>query len=143
MLDAGTLEVVDNAVDQTTGTVRMKGGFPNADGQLWPGQFINLRLYVDVLRGAVTVPTAAVQRGPDGAFVYVVKNDKAVMTKVTTGRQTEAETVVAAGLSPPADVVTTGFSRLTDGAAVAVGAAEAAASPDAPSRPAGQGRKAR
>ena len=125
LVDTGTLQVVDNTVDQTTGTVKMKGSFPNADGQLWPGQFVNLRLFVDTLTHVVVVPTPAVQRGPDGAFVYAVKDGKAVMTKVTTGRQTEADTVLTAGLVPPAQVVTTGFTRLTDGAKVAVSTATA------------------
>ena len=120
VLDTGTLKVIDNTVDQTTGTVKMKGSFPNANGQLWPGQFVNLRLYVDTLRNVVVVPTPAVQRGPDGAFVYVVKDDKVAMAKVATGRQTETVTVLTAGLAPPADVVTTGFTRLTDGAKVSV-----------------------
>ena len=136
VLDTGTLQVVDNTVDQTTGTVRMKGSFPNGKGQLWPGQFVNLRLYVDTLSHVVVVPTPAVQRGPDGAFVYVVKDDKAVMTKVTTGRQTEADTVLTAGLAPPAAVITTGFTRLTDGAKVsASGAGGPAAPPDPGSGP--------
>ncbi len=76
VLDTGTLQVIDNTVDQTTGTVKMKGSFPNANGQLWPGQFVNLRLYVDTLHDVVVVPTPAVQRGPDGAFVYVVKDEQ-------------------------------------------------------------------
>ncbi len=126
VLDTGTLQVVDNTVDQTTGTVKMKGSFPNGNGQLWPGQFVNLRLYVDTLSHVVVVPTPAVQRGPDGAFVYVVADDKAVMTKVTAGRQTEADTVLTAGLAPPAAVITTGFTRLTDGAKVSVSGATAA-----------------
>ena len=129
LVDTGTLQVVDNTVDQTTGTVRMKGSFPNADSQLWPGQFVNLRLFVDTLSHVVVVPTPAVQRGPDGAFVYVVADGKAVMTRVTTGRQTEAETVLTAGLAPPAQVITTGFTRLTDGAKVAVSTATAANAP--------------
>ena len=132
LVDTGTLQVVDNTVDQTTGTVKMKGSFPNADGQLWPGQFVNLRLFVDTLSHVVVVPTPAVQRGPDGAFVYAVKDGKAVVTKVTTGRQTEADTVLTAGLVPPAQVITTGFTRLTDGAKVAVSTATAsnAAAPE-------------
>ena len=120
VLDTGTLQVIDNTVDQTTGTVKMKGSFPNATGQLWPGQFVNLRLYVDTLHHVVVVPTPAVQRGPDGAFVYVVKDEKVAMTPVTPGRQTETVTVLTAGLAPPADVVTTGFTRLTDGAKISV-----------------------
>ena len=130
LLDTGTLQVVDNTVDQTTGTVKMKGSFPNADAQLWPGQFVNLRLFVDTLSHVVVVPTPAVQRGPDGAFVYAVKDGAAVMTKVETGRQTEADTVVTAGLAPPTAVITTGFTRLTDGTKVAVSTATASAGAD-------------
>ena len=120
VLDTGTLSVIDNTVDQTTGTVKLKGSFPNADLQLWPGLFVNVRLYVDRLTHVVVVPTPAVQRGPDGTFVYLVKGDAVAQTKVTVGRQTEADTVVTAGLEPPAEVVTTGFNRLTDGAKIAV-----------------------
>ncbi len=130
VLDTGTLDVVDNTVDVTTGTVKMKGSFPNDGDQLWPGQFINVRLYVDTLRGAVVVPSAAVQRGPDGAFVFVVKDGHAAMTPVTAGRRTETDTVLTAGLAPPAEVITTGFTKLTDGAAVTVGSSQGAA--DAP-----------
>ena len=132
LLDTGTLQVVDNIVDQTTGTVKMKGSFPNADAQLWPGQFVNLRLYVDTLSHVVVVPTPAVQRGPDGPFAYRVEDGKAVMTKIQTGRQTEADTVVTGGLVPPAEVITTGFTRLTDGTKVAVSTATASAEPAKP-----------
>ena len=134
VLDTGTLEVVDNTVDQTTGTVKLKGSFPNADQQLWPGLFVNVRLYVDMLSHVVVVPTPAVQRGPDGTFVYLVKGDAVAQTKVTVARQTEADTVVTAGLEPPAEVVTTGFNRLTDGAKIAVStpAADASGTPAAP-----------
>ncbi|WP_237479998.1 efflux RND transporter periplasmic adaptor subunit [Lichenibacterium dinghuense] len=144
LLDTGTLQVIDNTVDQTTGTVKMKGSFPNADGQLWPGQFVNLRLYVDVLKNVVVVPTPAVQRGPDGPFVYRVEDGKAVMVKVQTGRQTEADTVVTAGLAPPAEVITTGFTRLTDGTKVAVSTATASANPAKPdaAKPAGDDKTA-
>ena len=76
VIDTGTLQVVDNTVDQTTGTVKLKGSFPNADAQLWPGQFVNVRLFVDTLSHVVVVPTPAVQRGPDGAFVYVRRPDE-------------------------------------------------------------------
>ncbi len=70
-LDRGTLQVVDNQVDQTTGTVRMKAEFPNANLQLWPGQFVNVRLLIDTLKQVVVIPTPAVQRGPNGTFAYV------------------------------------------------------------------------
>ena len=74
-LDRGTLQVVDNQVDPTTGTVRMKADFPNADMQLWPGQFVNVRVLIETLNQVVVVPTPAVQRGPNGTFAYVVQDD--------------------------------------------------------------------
>jgi multidrug efflux system membrane fusion protein len=126
VLDTGVLEVVDNSVDQTTGTVKLKASFPNPALLLWPGQFVNVRLYIDMLTHVVVVPTSSVQRGPDGAFVYVVADGKTVaMRKVETGRQTESDSVVTGGLEPPAMVVTTGFTRLTDGAKVQVSSATA------------------
>ena len=74
-LDSGKVLVIDNQVDQTTGTVKLKAEFPNANLQLWPGQFVNVRVLIDTLRQVVVVPTAAIQRGPNGTFVYVVKDD--------------------------------------------------------------------
>ena len=119
VVDSGVVQVVDNLVDSSTGTVRVKAVFPNPGNALWPGQFLNLRLFVDTLKQAVVVPTAAVQRGPNGAFVYVVGDDrKAVMTPVTVGRQDERQAVIATGLAPPARVITSGFSMITDGALV-------------------------
>lgn len=143
-LDSGRLEVVDNQVDQSTGTVKLKAIFPNPEMQLWPGAFVNVRLTVDTLREAVVVPTAALQRGPTGPFVYVIEDDKAVLRPVTVGRQTEAITVVSAGLAASERVVTTGFGRLTNGARVTVSEPEGSAeqgragpqarSPDGPRR---------
>ena len=119
-LDRGTLEVVDNQVDQTTGTVKVKAVFPNEALQLWPGSFVNVRLTLDTIRGAVVAPTASVQRGPNGAFVYTVADEKAVLRRVTVGRQTEAISVIESGLTPPERVVTTGFARLSAGETVRV-----------------------
>ena len=87
VVDRGTLQVVDNQVDQTTGTVKLKAEFPNADLQLWPGQFVNVRLLVETLRQVVVVPTAAVQRGPNGPFVYVVDEGEAVAVRPVTVSQ--------------------------------------------------------
>ncbi len=130
VIDTGALQVVDNTVDQTTGTVKLKGSFPNPDLQLWPGQFINLRLTISVEHDVVVVPTPAVQRGPDGTFVFVLQPDSTVKLRtVTVGRQTEDRSVITGGLAPPAQVVTTGFTRLTDGAKVAVSSATAEAAP--------------
>ena len=120
VLDTGMLTVVDNQVDQTTGTVKLKATFPNATQQLWPGQFVNVRLTVDVLKNAVTVPTASVQRGPNGAFVYGVADDKALLKNVEVGRQDELVSVITSGVTPPERVITTGFARLTNGDRVRV-----------------------
>jgi len=82
-IENGKLTVVDNQVDASTGTVKLKAEFPNANLQLWPGQFINVRLKVDTLQHVTVIPTGAVQRGPNGAFVYVVGNDdKATMRPI-------------------------------------------------------------
>ncbi len=119
--DTGRVETIDNQVDPTTGTVRIRTEFPNANKALWPGQFINLRLFIDVLQQVVVVPGEAVQRGPTGSFAYVINaENKAVMTPIVVQRQNELIAVISSGLAPPARVVTTGFAQLTDGAEVRV-----------------------
>jgi len=140
VIDRGVLRVVDNQVDQTTGTVKLKAEFPNANLQLWPGQFVNIRLLVDTLKQVVVIPTGAVQRGPNGTFVYVVKDDDSVSVRpITVQKQDETQTVVSKGLEAPERVVTTGFVRLTDGTQVAIGSGEAPAAQPAGQRPQGQG----
>ncbi len=112
VIDRGVLRVVDNQVDQTTGTVKLKAEFPNANLQLWPGQFVNIRLLVDTLKQVVVIPTGAVQRGPNGTFVYVVKdNDTISVRPISVQKQDETQTVVSKGLEAPERVVTTGFVR--------------------------------
>ena len=81
------MRCVDNQVDQTTGTVKLKAEFPNADLQLWPGQFVNVRLLIDTLKQVVVIPTAAVQRGPNGTFVYVVKDDNTASMRPIDGAE--------------------------------------------------------
>ncbi|NBQ39716.1 MAG: efflux RND transporter periplasmic adaptor subunit, partial [Alphaproteobacteria bacterium] len=99
VIDHGTVEVVDNLVDQTTGTIKLKAAFPNTGLALWPGQFVNITLHVGILKDAMMVPTTAVQRGPSGAFVYVVdEQSKVAVRAVTTARQTESDTAIANGL---------------------------------------------
>lgn len=133
MIDRGVIEVIDNVVDQTTGTIRVKARFPNDRLQLWPGQFVNVKVFVDVLKQVVVAPTAAVQRGPNGAYVFVVNDDETVsQTPVTVGQQDEMIAVITAGVSPPARLVTTGFARLTDKAEVSVTTPEDAARPTPP-----------
>ena len=124
-LDKGKVTVIDNQVDQTTGTVKLRAEFPNNDLQLWPGQFVNVRVLIDTLRQVVVVPTAAIQRGPNGPFVYVLKDGDAVtVRRVTLTQQNDVQAVVATGLQAGERVVTTGFARLTEGTQVAVSSAE-------------------
>src|SRR4029450_10296724 len=95
VIDRGLLRVVDNQVDQTTGTVKLKAEFPNPDLQLWPGQFVNVRLLIDTLKQVVVIPTGAVQRGPNGTFVYVVKDDNTVTVRPSAPQKhDEKQTVV-------------------------------------------------
>ena len=124
-LDKGKVTVIDNQVDQTTGTVKLRAEFPNNDLQLWPGQFVNVRVLIDTLRQVVVVPTAAIQRGPNGTFVYVLKEGNTVSVRpVTLTQQDDTRAVVADGLQPGEQVVTTGFARLTEGTQVAASSAE-------------------
>ena len=121
MLDRGSLQVVDNQVDQTTGTVRMKADFPNTNLQLWPGQFVNARVLVNTMSQVVVIPTPAVQRGPNGTFAYVVQDEERVALRpITLALQNEKEAVVAKGISASERIVTTGFVRLKDGSRVTV-----------------------
>jgi multidrug efflux system membrane fusion protein len=137
--------VVDNQVDSTTGTVKIKGEFPNNRLQLWPGQFVNIRLLIDTLRQVVVVPTAAVQRGPHGTFVYVVRDDSTVGVRpVSITKQDDRDAVIGSGLRIGERVVTTGFGRLTEGTKVAVSSAsDAGQVPTGAVRPKGNGNRNR
>lgn len=120
-IDSGKVLVVDNQVDQTTGTIRLKAEFPNANLQLWPGQFTNVRVRIDTLRQVIVVPTAAVQRGPNGTYVFVINADDTVTIRpVTVTQQDDNQAVIGSGLQAADRVVTTGFARLTDGSRVQV-----------------------
>ena len=146
VIQTGEVEVIDNQVDVSTGTVRVKAVFANADLALWPGQFINVRLFVDVLRQALVAPAGAIQRGPKGAFVYVLTPEtKAAMKSVTVGRQDEAIAVIQSGVEAGETVITTGFGQLTDGSVVRPQTpAQPEASAPAEARPRGgpgQGRR--
>jgi multidrug efflux system membrane fusion protein len=142
--DRGTLQVVDNQVDPTTGTVKLKAEFPNPELQIWPGQFINVRLLIDTLRQVVVVPTAAVQRGPTGTFVYVVKEGDVVGVRpVTVSLQDDTRTVITSGLQVTERVVTTGFARLADGTKITISTGDTAAPPPPANRPPGERRKKR
>jgi multidrug efflux system membrane fusion protein len=139
----GELLTLDNQVDPQTGTIRLKARFPNDDGRLWPGAFANVRLQVDTVPDATTVPLVAVQRGPDGAYAFVVGPDRTVEQRpLQLGPLTTTDAVVRAGLRPGEQVVTSGALRLTPGAQVAVSEPAPAAPDSAPPAP-GQRRRPR
>jgi multidrug efflux system membrane fusion protein len=130
-IDRGKLDVIDNTIDQTTGTVKLRAEFPNAKLALWPGIFVNVRLLVETLRNAIVVPVASVQRGPKGSFVYVVADNKVAMRPITLGQQDDKEAVVASGVKADDVVVTTGFAKLADGSKVSTSEDKTAFGPDA------------
>lgn len=118
-LDEGALELVDNQIDQSTGTVRLKATLPNMKGLLWPGQFVNARLQVSTLTKALTIPAGAVQRGPQGSFVFVIKADGTVdMRKITVGEISQGLAVIQSGIEEGEQVVTEGQYRLQPGSRV-------------------------
>jgi multidrug efflux system membrane fusion protein len=122
VIDTGILRGIDNQVDPTTGTLKLKAEFPNGNYQLWPGQFVNVRLKVETLSKAVVVPTSAVQRGPIGTFSYVIDSDNVAHAKpVSVTQQNETDAVIASGLTADDRVVTTGFANLADGSKVIIG----------------------
>ena len=120
-LDDGSLLTPDNTIDSTTGTIRMKATFANARHNLWPGQFINAHLRTGIESNAVTVPPAAIEHGPDGLYVYVVRPGGTVAAQpVVIGYQTTGLAIVTSGLTGGEDVVVDGQSRLENGTKVAV-----------------------
>lgn len=119
--ETGVLTFVDNSVDATTGTIKLKGTFQNAANRLWPGEFVRVSLGLTTQPHATVVPNQAVQTGQDGQFVYVVKPDRTVeMRPVVTGTRVDQELVIDRGLQPGETVVTEGQLRLTPGSHVQV-----------------------
>jgi multidrug efflux system membrane fusion protein len=120
-LATGTLLTVDNQIDPNTGTVRLKAVFPNEDGALFPNQFVNARLLLEVKHGVTIVPAAAVQRGAKGTFMYVVKEDKTVAVRpVTVGVLHGEDASINSGLAPNELVVVDGTEKLREGSSVEV-----------------------
>jgi multidrug efflux system membrane fusion protein len=120
-LASGLLLTVDNQIDPNTGTVRLKAVFPNDDLELFPNQFVNAQLLLDTKHGATIIPSVAVQRGPQGAYVYVVKEDRTVAVRPVTVGVTHAEdTAIESGLAPAEVVVVDGTEKLRDGTAVEI-----------------------
>ncbi len=137
-LSTGVLNLIDNQVDQATGTVKLKAEFTNDDKILWPGQFVNAHLVAEVVKNGVTVPSVAVQAGPEGSFVFVVKPDDTVEPHAVRVLQTERNvSLLESGLGPGARVVTAGQSRLTAGAKVSIAASDEGAPATPSPEPAG------
>ncbi len=124
-LAQGTLLTPDNAIDTTTGTIRLKATFPNDDNRLWPGQFVDARLLLRTDRQVVAIPARAVQHGQTDLYVYVVKPDSTVHRQPVTVEDRGPVMVVTQGLDAGQTVVLDGQSRLQDGMLVAATAASA------------------
>jgi multidrug efflux system membrane fusion protein len=141
----GVLEVIDNRIDQGTGTVKLKGTFANEPLSLWPGQFVNIRLHLKTLEGATVVPSAAVQQGAAGRFVYVLQPDDTVkLTPVKVTQEDEHRTVIASGIAPGDRIATAGFSNLQDKQKITLGeGARPAAGQDGEKQRQRNGRKRR
>ncbi|MBV8704922.1 MAG: efflux RND transporter periplasmic adaptor subunit [Acetobacteraceae bacterium] len=137
VLDRGQLAVLDNQVDPTTGTIKLKATFPNQNETLWPGGFVRVRLQVATARDAVTVPPSAVQRGPNGDYVYIVKPDHTALRQpVKVAHQDADAAILAGGVQPGQQVVTDGAARLSDGKAVTIAPAPGEPAPET-AKPAG------
>lgn len=141
-LSQGSLLSMDNQIDTTTGTIKLKARFENSDDALFPNQFVNVRMQVDTLQNALLVPLSAIQMGSEGRFVWVL-NDQSQVSKhsVTVGIQYGQEMVVTAGLNDGDRVVTDGIDKLTEGAQVEVIAAKTTTNAAAPEKHATRGEK--
>ncbi|STW05881.1 RND efflux membrane fusion protein [Klebsiella grimontii] len=134
-ISEGSLLSLDNQIDATTGTIKLKARFTNLDDALFPNQFVNARMLVDTEQNAVVIPTAALQMGNEGHFVWVLNAENKVSKHtVTPGIQDSLKVVINAGLSAGDRVVTDGIDRLTEGAKVEVVEAQNAASATEPAK---------
>jgi len=121
VLDSGTVALLDNQIDQTTGTIRVKATFPNAHQRLWPGEFVTARVLVNVHKQALTIPAAALQRGPDGMFAYVLQPDSTVAVRPLKVTLLDENTVIIdSGLAAGERVVTSNLYRLEPGTPVRI-----------------------
>jgi membrane fusion protein, multidrug efflux system len=134
-LDTGSLAVVDNQIDQTTGTVKLKATFPNPDLKLWPGKFVNARLILTTRKSATVIPSSVVQRGPQGTYAYVIKPDKTVeMRPIKIGQSEANQALVDSGLKPGEQVVVDGQYKLQPGAHVELTSPQPQSSQTSPRR---------
>lgn len=138
-LASGDLLTIDNQMDQTTGTARLKAVFPNADNALWPNQFVNARLLLETKKDAIIVPAAAIQRGPEGPFVFVVKPDKSVEVRnVKVDITQNNRSAIASGIAPGDVVVTDGQDKLRAGSKVEPRGASTGGASNRPAQTSGQ-----
>ena len=128
-LDRGTVALLDNQIDQTTGTIRVKATFPNANERLWPGQFVSARVLLRIEKQALTIPATALQRGPNGLFTYLVQADSTVAVRpITVLNESEEHVIVTNGLASGDRVVISNQYRLQPGVRVRISSASAAKS---------------
>ena len=127
-LDQGSIALIDNQIDQTTGTIRIKATFPNKHRRLWPGEFVNMRALVETRRQALVIPASALQRGPDGVFTYVVQPNSTIsMVPLTVGEQRGELVMVDKGLTAGEKVVSSNQYRLQPGSLIRANTSAAAA----------------
>jgi multidrug efflux system membrane fusion protein len=119
-ISSGRLLTLDNQIDATTGTIKLKAIFPNADLALFPNQFVNARLLVSTQRGVTLVPTAAIQRNGQGVFVFAVRPDQTVAMMTVSVGSTDGNETAVEGLNPGDTIAVDGFDKLQDGAKVVV-----------------------
>jgi membrane fusion protein, multidrug efflux system len=143
-LDTGTLTVLDNQVDPTTGTIKLKAAFPNTENRLWPGAFVGVQVQVDTAKDAIVLPPAAVQRGPRNTYVYVVNpDDTTTRRNVKVGHEDAQASIITEGVKTGEKVVIDGASRLNDGSKVTIVQPAAAGSAPAAEQPAAPGTRRR
>ena len=132
-LDQGSVALIDNEIDQTTGTIRVKAILPNKQRRLWPGEFVNVRVQTQLQRQALTIPPSALERGPDGLFAYLVQPDSTIaVAQLTTGAQTGDRVVVEKGLQAGDRVVTSNHYRLQPGSRIRANGTQVAKAADGP-----------
>jgi multidrug efflux system membrane fusion protein len=144
LLGEGTLLVLDNQIDQSTGTVKIKGIFPNDKNRLWPGQFVNVKLKLKTLENAIVVPSVAIQQGANGSYVYLATpEDTAKLTYVKVMQEGEKQSVIREGVAAGDTVITSGFANLQDGSKIKLDTGPAKGAPSAGAAPASEnGEKA-
>ncbi len=136
ILGEGNLHVVDNQIDQSTGTVKIKGVFPNQQNKLWPGEFVNVKLKLKTLENAIVVPSVAIQQGANGSYVYLATPENtAKLTYVKVVQEGEKQSVIGEGVAAGDLVITNGFANLEDGSKIKLDTEPANAAPAASASP--------